>query len=85
MKEITIDCEGIGTARQLHQALAEQLDFPDWYGGNLDALHDLLTAITEDTGLTLLHLETLGRAALGFRRVLHDAEKENPHFNVTIQ
>ena len=24
----------------LHRALAEGLRFPEWYGGNLDALHD---------------------------------------------
>ena len=28
--------------RSLLRSLGEQADFPDWYGGNLDALHDCL-------------------------------------------
>jgi ribonuclease inhibitor len=42
MKEITIHGAAIANAEQLHQQLAEQLDFPAWYGNNLDALWDML-------------------------------------------
>ena len=30
--EVTIDCGGIATKRELHECIAESLDFPDWYG-----------------------------------------------------
>ena len=84
MKEITIDCAGLDTPRTLHNALAEALAFPGWYGHNLDALHDLLTAIGEDTRLTLLHFDALGNLGRGFRRVMQDAALENPHCEVHI-
>ena len=85
MKEIIINCAAIQNPRQLHRALAEALNFPQWYGSNLDALHDCLTAIAADTQLTLTHFAAIGTFANGFRRVLQDAENENRHFFVTFQ
>lgn len=82
MKLITIDCSAIQTPRQLHKSLAEALEFPQWYGSNLDALHDCLTALTEETCLTLLRFGSLGSFSGGFRRVLLDSEKENPHLQI---
>ena len=41
--EYRIDCAAIGTRPQLHEALARTLDFPEWYGHNLDALYDCLS------------------------------------------
>lgn len=84
MKEIIIDCSLISDAPALHRALAEALAFPGWYGHNLDALHDCLTEISEDTQLTLTHFDTLGAFGAGFRLVLNDAEDANLHLIVTI-
>lgn len=81
MKQITIDCADAQNSQELHRLLARELQFPTWYGNNLDALHDLLTAISEETQLTLLHP---GDFAKGFRRVMADAEKENPKLTITI-
>lgn len=81
MKEITIDCASAENSRQLHRLFAQHMAFPDWYGHNLDALHDLLTGICEETSLTLLNL---GDFAKGFRRVLQDSQEENPFLTVTI-
>ena len=50
--KITIDCGGIATKEELHAHIAAMLDFPDWYGHNLDALMDCLTDLT-DTTVTL--------------------------------
>ena len=61
--------------------------FPDWYGGNLDALHDCLTDITEPTELVIrggAALETaLGGYAAALQRVLADCAAENEMFSVT--
>lgn len=84
MKEILIDCTHIDGPRELHRVIAREMCFPDWYGDNLDALHDLLTAIAEDTELKLVHFDALPAFTNGFRRVLKDSEQENPHFHVTI-
>ncbi|MDR3091594.1 MAG: barstar family protein [Clostridiales bacterium] len=41
--KITIDFSGVKNFCDLHRVISESLDFPDWYGKNLDALWDLLT------------------------------------------
>ncbi len=84
MKQVTISCIRIDTPRQLHAALAEALEFPRWYGCNLDALHDCLTAISEETELILTGFSSLPGFANGFRRVLADCEEENHNLTVTI-
>ena len=83
MKEFYIDCTGLGK-EDLHRALAECLDFPDWYGNNLDALYDELTAISQETLLVLYQFDTMGDFRKGFRRVLRDAEQENPKLHIAL-
>ena len=38
-----LDGKLIKDREMLHGILAAQPEFPDWYGRNLDALHDCLT------------------------------------------
>ena len=83
--EYRIDCAGMETRPQLHKALADALNFPEWYGHNLDALHDALTAITDDTRLVLENWESFAPLGRGFRRVLEDAAEENPRFSVLFR
>lgn len=84
MKATIIDCTEIAGPRDFHETLAREMAFPHWYGSNLDALHDLLTALPEDTQLQLLHFDSLPAFARGFRRVMEDAQAENPHFKVAF-
>ena len=82
MERVTIDCGAVKTRADLHAALAAALRFPDWYGGNLDALHDLLTAIPADTRLILADWPA-AEAALGpygsrVEKVLAVCALENP-------
>ena len=86
MERIIIDCGEIRSKAELHTALARSLHFPAWYGGNLDALHDLLTAITADTTLQLHHwaeaetaLDTYGSRV---KKVLAISALENPHLSI---
>ena len=46
-----VDGAVVGSARELHAALAEALGFPAWYGANLDALADCLHDVRADTVL----------------------------------
>ena len=41
--EITLNGNEIKTIQSLHHELKIKLELPDYYGGNLDALWDLLT------------------------------------------
>ena len=86
MRAVILDCRGFVPRSELHKVFAEALSFPDHYGNNLDALHDCLTALPEETRLTLLHwdaaAEGLGRYAVALKRVLTDAEAENPGLHI---
>lgn len=84
MKEITISCTQIPSMAQMHEILARELCFPQWYGRNLDALHDCLTAICEDTRITFLHFPALPFPSAGLLRVLRDSENENPKLEISL-
>ena len=84
MRVYTIDCTEIAGPRDFHETIAREMNFPEWYGSNLDALHDLLTAITEETELHLLHFGILPPFARGFRRVMEDAAEENHQFQAVF-
>ena len=47
MKTIRIDVTNIKTVKALHIYLAYMLEFPAYYGRNLDALRDLLGDVCE--------------------------------------
>ena len=48
MRICILDGETILDKDMLHDTLAAALDFPDWYGRNLDALYDCLTDLAEE-------------------------------------
>ncbi|MBO2517594.1 MAG: hypothetical protein CW338_10070, partial [Clostridiales bacterium] len=45
-EQVWLDCAGWQDKEQIHAALKDALHFPDWYGKNLDALHDMLTEMS---------------------------------------
>lgn len=85
MNEVIIDCRGFVPRTDLHKALANALQFPDWYGNNLDALHDMLTDIHQDTTLVLLHFDKEGPENRGFLRVLEDSQRDNPCLHILFE
>ncbi len=89
MKEIVLDCAEITDKKQLHELIAEGLQFPDWYGGNLDALYDCLTGVYDETHIILksfAKLQTnLGSYALSVRKVLMKADEDNDYIHINIE
>lgn len=84
MKYVVIDCEKLRQKEQAHSYLAEVLDFPDYYGKNLDALFDCLTELGECTlvleGENILHqTDSYGIKVL---KVLEEAAQVNPRLKV---
>ncbi len=47
MKNVVINSDKIESVEALHKHLKAELDLPDYYGENLDALWDLLTSWVE--------------------------------------
>ena len=88
MKQIVIDGESILTRLDLHKTLREGLQFPEWYGNNLDALHDVLTDCNEETYIKIrnhaLLEEHLSDYAVYFLRVLHDCAEENQYLHIDL-
>ena len=84
MKYVFLDGEKILSHTDLHRTFANALDFPAYYGHNLDALHDCLTEQAESVGVIVVHAdllkEHLGRRWKGFFRLMGDLTEEEPGF-----
>ena len=89
MLNLTINGKEINDRRALHRAFAEGLSFPDYYGGNLDALYDCLTDLHEPTEIRLMNFglleAALGKYASVLRRVLFHAMEENPRIRLVFE
>lgn len=81
---VTIDCGHAADKKELHARIAAALDFPAWYGHNLDALMDCLTDLGEVT-VTLTGWQALPFPAEGFWRVFRQAAEENPRLTVVFE
>ena len=88
MRKLTLDCTQIGTKAGLHLQLTELLDLPEYYGNNLDALHDCLGEIAEPTLLVLYNAdamtEALGHYGTLLLKVLSLSSRENPNIRFEI-
>jgi len=86
MKQVIINGAAVSSMADIHRLLAAELNFPEWYGHNLDALHDCLTEIGAETSITILQpetlLETLGSGCTRLYRVLADSAEENPYLTI---
>ena len=82
MKFICIDGSAINDARGFHEAFGREVALPEYYGYNLDALHDLLTDAGEPVGVIVFNCErvqkALGKSWAGFLRLMRDVEAELP-------
>ena len=77
-----VDCLAVADAVAMHSVLAQTLNFPDWYGHNLDALFDCLTELEAPVHLVLHNWDADAPYAQGFACVFADAQGENPDFTV---
>lgn len=80
-----IDCACIHDPADLHRLIAQCLNFPDWYGNNLDALFDCLTCVSEPTCLVLEGWNPDEAWAEGFEMTFLDAQADNPMLQVVLE
>jgi ribonuclease inhibitor len=88
MRHCTLYLDDIKDKQSLHARLKGALMFPDYYGGNLDALNDCLTDLGEETAVVVHGYDALagnlGGYAITFRSVLEHAAEENGRLTVTF-
>ena len=77
MKKITLDFKDLYTPRQMHEYIAQMLEFPEYYGKNLDALYDCLTDICEETQITVINYDILDYRENAMINTFLDAAEEN--------
>lgn len=71
MKRVELIASRLTDKSILHDVLIRELELPEWYGRNLDALHDCLTQL-QDVELVLVGFPDEGYLAR-VRRVIVDA------------
>lgn len=83
MKQITLDGNLLADAAQVHDYLKECLEFPEYYGKNLDALHDCLTDLDE-IEITITAPEEDGAIFQRVLRVFKAADRENDSLRLIV-
>ena len=88
MKTIIIDGNELISMSEIHEIFAAELDFPDWYGKNLDALYDCLGDVTEELEIIFENTaeleENLGISFRKLLRLLEDVSSENDYISVEV-
>lgn len=83
--KVIINCENLQNRKQAHEYLAQMLDFPEYYGKNLDALFDCLTELNDCT-IVLTGEEALSENSYGakVRKVMEKAAKSNSGLTLEV-
>lgn len=61
MKMATLDFSGCQSPRELHERIQVTLDFPDYYGKNLDAFWDCLNTDCDVDFVTIVGSSTVAK------------------------
>ncbi len=83
MKEIILDGNLLMDMEKAHSYLKEALQFPEYYGNNLDALYDCLTEL-ENTKITITQPDKDGAIYQIIIRVFKVAARENDTLELTF-
>ena len=82
----TIDLYGAESRAEIHKRIRKGLPVPEYYGNNLDALHDCLTDISEETNVTIIlpekWPEEKSKYIKNFIKVCGDAASENEKLTI---
>ena len=88
MRKVLLDLNPARTVERIHEYLKFELEFSDYYGGNLDALYDELTSVTEDTCVGVFCPPDDGSRVSDYlgrvKKVMKDAERDNPRLCIIL-
>lgn len=79
-----IDFKKIASKEEFHNLVADVLEFPEYYGKNLDALYDLLTEM-DFSVIHLKNIDSLSRLGDYGNSILvtfKDAAENNPNLHI---
>ena len=89
MKKLVIDGREELSRAELHEKISSALDFPEWYGKNLDALYDCLTDMCDEAVIEIVDFETLsechGKYANRLLRVILEACESNEKLHIKFK
>lgn len=84
--KVVIDGRYSKDKAMLHNHIKSVLNFPEYYGRNLDALFDLLSVYSEETEIEFTHgkelEENLGNYAGALVRTFKEAAAENKNIKI---
>ena len=87
--KVVIDGLYITGKEKLHEYLQEILEFPEYYGKNLDALYDLLSTDDRELEFVIRHEEDLmvhlGEYCVWFEDTLYDVSEERENLSVEFE
>ena len=81
MKIVILDFSLVDGRASAHKLLAEKFGFPDYYGKNLDALHDCLGDICEETCIVLKNADDLTYELGNYGEIMLDILRYSPDEN----
>ncbi len=80
--KVVLDALRLESKEEAHRYLSEVLGFPEYYGGNLDALHECLTEV-EDVEVEFENAERVSGGYFGkVMKVFLDSADENPGLKI---
>ena len=85
MKEIILDFKKFMTVKGAHRYIEREMDFPGYYGRNLDALYDCLTDISEQVKVKIINCDMLDHTDNSIVNVFWDAAEENELLEVEVE
>ena len=88
MLNIILDGNLMTDRNATHDLLAESFHFPDYYGRNLDAFYDLLSAYPEEIHVIVIHeqqmFSVLGKYGQLLLKTLQDGAAVNAKIKLSI-
>ena len=79
---VELDNHAFACAREVHDHLARELGFPEYYGHNLDALYDCLGDIFEPTVIRIRRRWHQDAWFKAIAATIRDAARRNPRLTV---
>lgn len=92
MRYVILNGAAVKSRGELYDALERYMDLPDYFGRNLDALHDVLLHEILPSGPLTFEIEgfdalraNIGEYAVGLRHMLRDVEREDERLTVVLR